>query len=145
VITLVVLTVLKVESPSRMLVLSVAGISIGTLIAVASEVQFDTFGFVIHEVSAVAGKNRRFHPSVTLAYCEPLLWRLQYLHSCGACNICTRVALAIFALVWRLDDLHSCGACLLVVALACFRLVLSSNTLWRLITRCGACMLQARS
>ena len=54
VITLAVLYLLEVESPSKMLVASVMGISVGTLIAVAGEMQFDTFGFVIHEVSAVA-------------------------------------------------------------------------------------------
>eukprot|EP00039_Didymoeca_costata_P017071 m.313560 g.313560 ORF g.313560 m.313560 type:complete len:322 (+) comp16491_c3_seq2:164-1129(+) len=54
VITLVVLYLLKVETPSARLVLAVVGISVGTLLAVAGEAEFDITGFTIHEISAVA-------------------------------------------------------------------------------------------
>ena len=53
-----VLYAMDVETPTRKLVMVVSGISFGTMIAVASETQFDLFGFVIHEISAVAEASR---------------------------------------------------------------------------------------
>lgn len=82
VVTLGVMYLLGVESPSTLLTLSVVGISIGTVIAVGGEVQLDMFGLIIHEVSAVSEAIRvvltqimlqdlRFSPVESLYYMAP--------------------------------------------------------------------------
>lgn len=82
VITLIVLYAFGVEKPGKMLVMSIIGISIGTFLAVVGEVQFDLFGFTIHEISAVAEAMRvvltqkllldaKFHPIEGLYYMAP--------------------------------------------------------------------------
>eukprot|EP00037_Helgoeca_nana_P027525 m.315563 g.315563 ORF g.315563 m.315563 type:complete len:313 (+) comp27525_c0_seq1:327-1265(+) len=82
VITLVIVYIFGVETPSRQIVVAVAAISIGTFLAVLGEVQLDLFGTVIHEVSAVAEGIRlvlmqvllqqlRFSPVEGLYYMAP--------------------------------------------------------------------------
>eukprot|EP00041_Stephanoeca_diplocostata_P012610 m.211154 g.211154 ORF g.211154 m.211154 type:complete len:289 (-) comp19023_c0_seq31:501-1367(-) len=82
VITLLVLYAFRIEKFNTRLTLAVGGISVGTLIAVASEVQLDVFGLVIHEISAVSEAirlvltqkmltNMKFSPVEGLHYMAP--------------------------------------------------------------------------